>query len=70
MDAEKLKAEIARQQAMLQWLAKRYAKDVSCRRCPARMSVCNQQKRRTVCSALIIEAAELAVSKAGGGDGC
>lgn len=64
MDNEKMKAEIARQQAMLAWLAKRYAKDVSCRRCPAKLSMCNQQKRRTVCSALILEAAELAVQGA------
>ena len=63
MDNEKMKAEIARQQAMLAWLAKRYAKDVSGRRCPAKLSVCNQRKVRTTCSALIIEAAELAVSK-------
>ena len=61
MDAEKMKAEIARQQDMLKWLAKRYVNDVTCHRCPARLSVCNQRKVRTVCSALIIEAAELAV---------
>lgn len=65
MDAEKLRKEYERTHAMLVWLAKRYAKDVTCYRCPARLSVCSvdgqPHKMRKVCSALIIEAAELAV---------
>lgn len=65
MDAEKLRKEYERTHAMLEWLAKRYVRDVSCHRCPARLSVCSQQKRRTTCSALIIEAAELATQKTG-----
>ena len=68
MEMEKLQAENERLHAMLVWLSKRYAKDVTCHRCPAKMSVCaqdgNPHKMRKVCSALIIEAAELAVQNA------
>ena len=67
MDAEKWKKEADRQHDMLVWLAKRYAKDVTCYRCPAKLSVCSvdgqPHKMRKVCSALIIEAAELATQK-------
>lgn len=70
MDAEKWKKEADRQHAMLVWLAKRYAKDVTCYRCPAKLSVCSKDgqphKMRKVCSALIIEAAELATQKEDG----
>lgn len=56
--------EIAKQHAMILWLAKRLARDITCHRCPAKNTTCNNgypYKIKKVCSALLIEAAEKAV---------
>ena len=72
MDAEKWKKEADRQHDMLVWLAKRYAKDVTCFHCPAKLSVCSvngqPHKMRKVCSALISRRLPIARAEGRGGD--
>jgi hypothetical protein len=61
---ECLRGEIEKQHAMILWLAKRLARDITCHRCPAKNTTCNNgypYKIKKVCSALLIEAAEKAV---------